>query len=878
VGADTVTVTSAGVVTNGLTFTVTAGSTLTSVSPVSGVQGTNVPVTLTGTNFAANSTVNVSGSGITVSNVQVVSTTQITATFAIATNATTGADTVTVTSAGVATNGVTFTVTAPTLTSISPVSGVQGTNVPVTLTGTNFAPNSTVSVSDSGVTVSNVQVVSTTQITATFGITSNAIPGADTVTVTSAGVVTNGVTFTVTAAPTLISINPASGAQGTNVPVTLAGTNFAANSTVNVSGSGITVSNVQVLSATQITATFGITANATPGADTVTVTSAGATTNGVTFTVTAAPTLASISPASGVLGTNVPVTLTGTNFASNSTVNVSGSGITVSNVQVVSATQITATFGIATNATPGADTVTVTSAGLITNGVTFTVTVPTLISISPVGGVQGMNVPVTLTGTNFAPNATVNVSDSGVTVSNVQVVSATQITATFGITSNSIPGVDTVTVTSAGVVTNGVTFTVTAVPTLISINPASGAQGTNVPVTLTGTNFAASSTVNVSGSGITVSNVQVVSATQITATLTIASNAALGGYTVSVTSAGVTSNGVTFTTVPPPPVLSSLSPASGGAGNSVPVTLTGANFLPGATLSSTNSSLSFSNVNVVSSTQMTATFTLASNAVAGSAPVTVTTSYGTSNAVGYTIQSLFTPIRVDAGSKQPYTDALGQVWSADSGFTGGSLLTINHAIFGTPAPALYQTLHYSFSTMSYQATVPNGQYTVNLKFEENQVNQAGKRLFNVVLNGQQVLTNFDEYAAAGAQYQAVDEPLPATVTNGAINLQFVPVVNATGVYAIEIVAGTPPTPTVSSITPDAGAPGSAVPVTITGTNLLSDVVVNAGPNITVNNVVVVSATEVTATFSIAAAAAPGQVNVTLTTNGGTTAPTPFTVQ
>jgi hypothetical protein len=282
-------------------------------------------------------------------------------------------------------------------------------------------------------------------------------------------------------------------------------------------------------------------------------------------------------------------------------------------------------------------------------------------------------------------------------------------------------------------------------------------------------------------------------------------------------------------------------------------------------------------VNVVSSTQITATFTLASNASPGSAPVMVTTSNGTSNAVGYSIQPVFTPIRVDAGSKQPYTDALGQVWSADTGFTGGALYAINHAIYGTPAPALYQTLHYSFSTMSYQATVPNGQYTVNLKFEENQVNQPGKRLLNVLLNGQQVLTNFDEFAAAGAQYQAVDVPLQVTVTNGAINLQFVPVVNAAGVYAIEIVAGTPPAPTISSITPGTGSIGTAVPVTIAGTNLASDVVINAGPNITVTNVVVVNPTQVTATFNIAATAAPGQANVTVTSLGGTTPATPFTI-
>ena len=193
-------------------------------------------------------------------------------------------------------------------------------------------------------------------------------------------------------------------------------------------------------------------------------------------------------------------------------------------------------------------------------------------------------------------------------------------------------------------------------------------------------------------------------------------------------------------------------------------------------------------------------------------------------------------------------------------------------------PVLYQTVHYNFnSPITYQTAVPNGYYTVNLKFEENQFTQSGKRVFNVFINGQEVLSNFDEFAAAGAQYQAVDVPIPVTVTNGSIAIEFVPVVNATGVYAIEILAGTPPAPTITSMTPNTGAVGAAVPVTITGTNLAYDVVINAGPNITVNNITVVSATQLTATFNISATAPTGQANVTVTTPGGTITPIPFTI-
>ena len=85
-----------------------------------------------------------------------------------------GARTVTVTTAGGTSGGQTFTINlpapgAPTLTSVSPNQGIQGTTVAVTLTGTNFVVGATtVTVSGSGVTVNNVVVGSTTSLTANF--------------------------------------------------------------------------------------------------------------------------------------------------------------------------------------------------------------------------------------------------------------------------------------------------------------------------------------------------------------------------------------------------------------------------------------------------------------------------------------------------------------------------------------------------------------------------------------------------------------------------------------------------------------------------------------------------------------------------------------
>ena len=124
-------------------------------------------------------------------------------------------------------------------------------------------------------------------------------------------------------------------------------------------------------------------------------------------------------------------------------------------------------------------------------------------------------------------------------------MSPTQITATYNISSSATIGPhNTWVVTSAGS-SNMLTFTVTAAqsaPTLTSVTPNSGVQGTAVNVTLAGTNFIAGATVGATGSGITVSNVTVASSTQITATLTLAANATLGPSSISVTTSGGVSN------------------------------------------------------------------------------------------------------------------------------------------------------------------------------------------------------------------------------------------------------------------------------------------------------------------------------------------------
>jgi pectate lyase len=145
--------------------------------------------------------------------------------------------------------------------------------------------------------------------------------------------------------------------------------------------------------------------------------------------------------------------------------------------------------------------------------------------------------------------------------------------------------------------------------------------------------------------------------------------------------------------------------------------------------------------------------------------------------------SSFTPIRVNAGGAA-FTDSKGKAWAADTGFAGGYPYSTTSAISNTVDDALYQSEHYNMS--AYQFAVPNGSYAVNLKFAEIYFTSPGQRVFDVAINGNTVLPDFDVVDASGGRYVAIDKNFTANVTNGQIAIQFNPKVQNAKVSAIEI--------------------------------------------------------------------------------------------
>ena len=198
---------------------------------------------------------------------------------------------------------------------------------------------------------------------------------------------------TSTNAPTLTSITPNTGQRGTSVSVTLLGNDLAGATAVNVSGNGFTTPiPFTVVNDSEITATFTISGTANLTARNVTVVTPFGTSNAVTFTVFAppAPTLTSIVPNTGVHGAMIEVTLNGANLTGATALTGVGGGITVTGFAVNTAgTQITATFQIARGAALTTRTITVTTPGGTSNGVTFSVQGATVAFAGPTPAMNG---------------------------------------------------------------------------------------------------------------------------------------------------------------------------------------------------------------------------------------------------------------------------------------------------------------------------------------------------------------------------------------------------------------------------------------------------------------------------------------------------------
>lgn len=156
-------------------------------------------------------------------------------------------------------------------------------------------------------------------------------------------------------------------------------------------------------------------------------------------------------------------------------------------------------------------------------------------------------------------------------------------------------------------------------------------------------------------------------------------------------------------------------------------------------------------------------------------------------------------IAVNAGSKCFFTDPDNRViYQPDQAYREGSWgligidlsstkkSTVNapHNIKATGIDPLYQTARLGME--AYKFDVPDGRYEIDLQFCESQEGTAGKRVFNVSINSQEVLSALDLFELSGSLTASI-KTYTIEVKNGkGIRVDFTPIIGQPIISGIKV--------------------------------------------------------------------------------------------
>lgn len=576
-GTVTVTITSPtgkrGSLVGAYTYSALPPPTLLSISPIAGLPVGGKSVTLSGTNFAAGAQVSIGGAPCAV----VVASLSSSSVNCVTTFNSPGTFDVVLTNPdrqqAVLRNAFTYR-PAPTVASISPSLGPLSGGTAVTILGTYFTSASQVSIG--GVDCSSVNFTSPQSISCFTG--PNTAKLAE-VTVTNAdgqsGTQPAIFNYTATPPPLISSLSQTAGPLGGGTLLVIRGTGF--NPLISITLDGLACTSLLWTSSTKITCRTP--AHTADSVDVVALnpdTQTGTLARGYTYTTVAAPRIALISPTAGPPVGNTPVTLTGTGFTSGATVTIGGGSC--GSLTFVSSTEITCRTGA--HGEGPADVVLTnpdTQYGTLVNGFNYTSAPgPVVSAVSPQAGPKAGGTRINISGSFFNAGATITVG--GVPCTTPNVLSATSITCTTGVSDQ---GTFDIIVTNADgqAGTKSAAYTYLGPLGVTSVLPNGGAIDGGTRIAVYGSGFVAGATVSLGGQ--TCSSVVVVNSLQLNCTT---SPHAPGMVSVQVTSPDLQTaslaNVYTYRQAPRPV---SLVPTSGGdTGGGVVITIKGTGFLDGA--------------------------------------------------------------------------------------------------------------------------------------------------------------------------------------------------------------------------------------------------------------------------------------------------------
>ena len=132
---------------------------------------------------------------------------------------------------------------------------------------------------------------------------------------------------------------------------------------------------------------------------------------------------------------------------------------------------------------------------------------------------------------------------------------------------------------------------------------------------------------------------------------------------------------------------------------------------------------------------------------------------------------------VNAGNSSAAT-LDGVIYQPDRFASGGTTQTVSDAIAGVTEDALFQSERYG--TYRYEIPVTSATYSIVMHFAELYHNAAGARSFNVSVEGQAVLSNFDLFSVAGHDSAYEHRVNNFAVTDGKLTIDLTSLVdNAT---------------------------------------------------------------------------------------------------
>ncbi len=267
--------------------------------------------------------------------------------------------------------------------------------------------------------------------------------------------------------------------------------------------------------------------------------------------------------------------------------------------------------------------------------------VPVYISnVTPNANLQPGTTSVTLTGSGFDPtpaNNAITFSGPNGTIITTTAATASTVSLSVVVPAPAISGF--VYVTVSGRESNHKSILCQGTPTVLRLNQLYYPDVAGEPVLIEGTGFnsAAPSDNQVLFTAPNSSEVQgqVVAVGRTELIVLVPANAITGTVKVKTTGGTVTSNTLGFTAASGSgsrPLISSINPDSGTAGTTVNVTITGTNFVPGATtVTAASTGITVTAVNVPNATSLTANLVIQSSAALGATSISVVTTGGLSS-------------------------------------------------------------------------------------------------------------------------------------------------------------------------------------------------------------------------------------------------------